>query len=766
MIIKILNRQKNIIVNLFLILVLTVFFSIHGFARTFEELSKAVAALPETTKPEKIKKSLLNWALADYGEAKAAGLEEKAAATLKDVEDLLGKNIGGVSKTPSGLFPPVPNADKNPIAIDAVKNITKIFQAKTTYGKGPANLPTSAGPLNTASNEVLALIQGFVHPQSPFNGDPSLVEPIMRRLEFLYEFLTPDSKLLADPGFSSAIAEAYLLIKTAHPDLILPSRKVLWEKALTDNADTLLAKYGQIFKEAKPTTSNINVHSKIVTSLVYSAFIFNRKDLLDASDAGLKLIEDSMYPDGGFPFVGEQNDAFAFHGTALTEMARLWQLTQLAQVKRIIEKSKNYYPLSIEPPGVTEYSTAPSWRRYWSQNFGAEEAAIIAAMTGDAQNLRIAKMNNYKGSFTNAFFYRDSPQPITAPDNYFVYDRNIQGVRGRFGLFSMSGTGRELKEDKRGKATLVGAMILNTPDIVNPQGTYKNWTLNAALQDASTEVRVKEGDRNVASTHLSLISADKNAVTVSKDFAALSSKYQLSAYNQKPASWDGTQTWIYTPNRFIGLVTLESTKAQNALGAMGVLTFVSGRGNWGTRKEFEKKADNLFKYGGFLARLHEQNFGTILTEYKDVLDGINNPDNKAGRLVMMDAKSSKSSDQIQYSPGTKFFYLAEIQPEKASGATQVKRLSLENGLLGFEFQEDKTSYRIIFNPTTAGLEYQAKLDWSGEIYLHLSGEQYRPAWIAADSKEEIAGEKPVKISNGEVKITIGAGTHVVLVSAN
>ncbi|MGH6903116.1 MAG: hypothetical protein ACREIR_10290, partial [Geminicoccaceae bacterium] len=48
------------------------------------------------------------------------------------------------------------------------------------------------------------------------------------------------------------------------------------------------------------------------------------------------------------------------------------------------------------------------------------------------------------------------------PDHYILYDRNVEGPRGRFGRWSFAGTTRDLG-DRRGKNTYVGAMIAAVP---------------------------------------------------------------------------------------------------------------------------------------------------------------------------------------------------------------------------------------------------------------------------------------------------------------
>ena len=89
------------------------------------------------------------------------------------------------------------------------------------------------------------------------------------------------------------------------------------------------------------------------------------------------------------------------------------------------------------------------------------------------------------------------------------------------------------------------------------------------------------------------------------------------------------------------------------------------------------------------------------------------------------------------------------------------RLALKNGLVGVELAENNRKLRLIHNPKSTPETYTDTLDWTGKIQIHRSGEEYRPAWIGEDGKEEHANP-PQVITGGAVKVEIPAGAHVVL----
>ncbi len=381
--------------------------------------------------------------------------------------------------------------------------------------------------------------------------------------------------------------------------------------------------------------------------------------------------------------------------------------------------------------------------------------------------MRIARMNPVSGDFVEASFYRPDAVAAPDPDDYFVYDRNIQGPRARFGLFSFSGTGRPTPGDDRGKSSFVGCMVLDPPGTppANRQ-TPSYWTLSAALQNANCRVRVQPyglaaGTANSAALSLSLSQQETDATTVAPDFAALTTSYRLSAYKLPARDWMGEQEWLCTPHRLVGLVMLRSLKEQEAYGMEGNLQMVSGRGSWGASRQFQTLPDNSFQYGQLVTHICDQDFGRVTISDTDL--GDDDPA-KSGSVLLRDvAPPATGQTALQhYAQGAQHFYLVEVRPASSTPADAVTRLTPGGGLAGFEVREAGHHYRLVHNPTAGPLTYTAKLDWgTPQIWLHRSGEQYRPAWINPDGKSVDPGAVAA-LSSADVKVTVPAGANIVL----
>ncbi|MEI7808173.1 MAG: hypothetical protein WCJ07_06780 [Verrucomicrobiota bacterium] len=730
-------------------------------------LAKAVEELPAASVDQKLKKAVLQWALEDARASQEVGQVDQADAVLKDVERLLPESIGLPQPAPENLFPPIPKPKDNPYGQAAVKTFETLIAANELFpkGKDTAHVMTERGwKYPRLSSEGLELARAFCHPQSPLAADARLIAPLLRRFAEIYRSLTPGSKDLADFGCSDSLAEMYLLVRTRYPDLIPPSRQAVWEHAIMVNAEAILAQKGATFAAGKTGTGYPNADFKLINGLLFASLVLDRADFRKAAENGMRLMETCIYPDGGFCYISTQNEVFTYHYANIHAAARYWQVTGNELAKSLIVRSRWYYPLSTEPGDVAEYATATSWKHYWNTASGSDSAVIVAGITGDAQNLRIARSGHPKGDLFLATFYRDDITPASAKNNYIVHDRNIQGARGRFGAFSFVATARNLLDDNRGKSTYVGCMVLEKTNSGN-----NRWPLSAALDSIGSEVRVKPLDpaksgpgksTTMDSGLFSLSQQERNAALTSRDFAAITTTHALSGYKTAPISWEGRQEWLLTSERLIGLVSLRSLADQKAYALRGCINLVSGRAIWGVKKEFQRPTAETLRYGALTTKIHAHDYAGITAEYTDVM-GLG--PGKTGRIVLLDqaAQDAEQRTPVSYPKGTEHFYLVEIRPESSSAAGVVSKLALANGLVGIELTENGRTLRLIHNPKSTPATYRDQLAWLGTIQLHRSGEEYRPAWIGEDGREEHANP-PSLIARGDVKIEIPAGAHIVL----
>ena len=634
-------------------------------ASDLASLTQRVEGLPAGQPWEKLKKATLEWALEDAKAAQEQNFPDRAQMTLQDVETLLSKDIGHAHPAPANLFPPIPSFDTNPFAktafaqkmgLGGVGSVDKLIQSDTRFAKGAAGnvISDSTGWVAVRiAYEGEQLVEALCHPQSPYRDDPRLIAPMFRRFENAYEYLVPGNKRVADFGDSPPETLMYLELKSVYPDLILPSRQAAWEKALRVNSDAILAVHEATYEADRPGTCYVNADVKYTSALGYAGLLFPDGKYAAVSHAGVRLVKASLYPDGGFPYIDCQNENFTYHGIAVMEMARLWQVTGNPLCREIVEGTRNYYPLSIEPPGVAEYASSPSWKHYWHGATAGREAYVVAQMTGDRQDMRVADMNPAKGDLIMVTVYQGDIKPAPAPDNYMVYDRNIQGPRGRFGAFSFCGTARDYKDTLRGKSTYAGCMAVYPTD-----APHTGSPLSAALDSAGTEIRLKPGTGAGHGDVANLAELEHNASIVTRDFSSVSTAHNLSSYGGKPAEWQQEEAWLFTPHRVIGLVLVEALARQTAYGIDGVLQFLHGWNPKELRQEFQPPSGDTYHYGLLDMRLHDHSYPKVFTGYS----ADPSEPGKYARIVFSDQPSGHSDLPISYAKGTKQSYLAQNLP--------------------------------------------------------------------------------------------------------
>lgn len=722
-----------------------------------------VAALPDAAPDQALKKATLQWALDEAQFDIKTGRSDDAQALAEDVAQSLTARMGERLAAPPNLLPPIPHFAQNPVAQGAMATLDKTLAAGVSANPNAMmNNPQGVGDFNNhLAPQALLMAEALCHPQSPRVGDPKIVPVMFHYFETMYRTHLPGSNLLGNFGHSAGMAEMYLIVQTVYPSLILPSRKREWETSIRANADAIMAAKAAVFRAGKPGTAYPNDDIKVLNALVYTDMALHHPEYREVADAGERLMSTAIFPDGGWTYIGDQNENYTYHTIDISETCRLWQLTGSLVARANIETARWYIPLSIEPPGVAEYSTSPDWKHYWNQIKGGEAALMVADVLNDPQNLRVARMQPLNGDLILASFYRDDFAPAPTPDDYFVYDRNILGPRGRFGPFSFSGTSRATPIDNRGKSTYAGCMLLYPANAL-PKGVSPTYPLDSALDVATVEVEDRAPAARGAGFHNApdaLAREETDGACVGRNVAAVTATYRLGPYHGAAIDWTGQQAWLYTAQRLVGLVTVTSRKDQDVYGVNGSLSFLWDQPKNATARKFQSLPDGSLQYGGLVTTIHEQDYGRVVTDYS-------NERNAVGEIRLLDPKATDESEAapIHYAQGETHYYLAEIRPASSPPADAVSRIHTDGGLIGIDLKEGTAHYRLIFNPTTAPLTYQATLGWNApQVMLHTAGEQYRPAWIGSNHQEEdINGPKPVATVNDAVTVPVPAGAHVLL----
>ncbi|MBI5385721.1 MAG: hypothetical protein HZA90_13665 [Verrucomicrobia bacterium] len=526
-------------------------------AKALPDLRQQVEALPSEPVEAARKRAVLLWLVEDAEASVAAGLGASAKAVWEDVRAALtgpvaapasaGKTTPPQDETPTpGWLPPVVEAKGNPYLEPVFNEARRCREVKQHFPKSEAGYKAIANfwQFSGFGGRTYIMTWAACHPASPLRGDPTLIAQAMRWMQGVFQNHRGGDLNVGrtggqgNPGrnpninrFSYVPAfEAYLLLRETWPDLVPPSKRQEWEASARAVTEFQLKSYGgNVDPHGAGWYPNMDVHYLLLMEL--ASRIFGEPRWHAEAERFLKLIANSLYPDGAFTYIGRQNECFGYHEINVTHLARYWQLTGSRAARDLVLASAPYYPNNVEPGGVPESYTDCFWKHYWT---GASPIGpdIVASMLHTfrpkqvelaAQNRRVANVElkwakpaHYYGIYA-ATLWRDFPE---APqrDGYIFYDRDVQGPRGRFGHWSFAGTTRDHGQGAQGKDTFVGAILTSKEE--------KQFPLDAALQVVTSQFRLQpDGQRWRACRYLS--ANEENAVTVAKDFAALTTRYRI-----------------------------------------------------------------------------------------------------------------------------------------------------------------------------------------------------------------------------------------------
>ncbi|MBI5687709.1 MAG: hypothetical protein HZC54_21780 [Verrucomicrobia bacterium] len=735
------------------------------------EIRKQAEALSSSPVEAARKRAVLLWLVEDAEASVATGMGTSAKAVLDDVVALLSDATSASITAPRSdattLLPPVVEPKGNPYLEAVLNEAKRCRDVKQRFPKGEAGYKAIENFWQFAGfgGRTYIMTWAACHPDSPLRGDPALIAQVMRWMQGVFQNHRGGDLNVGRtggkgmPGHDPNINrfcyvptfEAYLLLRTTYPELIPPSKRKEWEASARAVTEFQLKTYGEkVDRHGAGWYPNMDVHYLLLMEL--ASRILGEPRWHAEAERFLKLIANSLYPDGAFTYLGRQNECFVYHEINVTHLARYWQLTGSRVARDLVLASAPYYPNNVEPGGVPEYYTDCFWKHYWA---GASPIGpdIVASMLHTfrpkevelaAQNRRVANVElkwvkpaHYYGIYA-ATLWRDFPE---APqrDGYIYYDRDVQGPRGRFGRWSFAGTTRDHGKGAQGKDTFVGAMLTSKEE--------KQFPLDSALQVVTSQFRLQPDGQRWRSCRF-LSANEENAVTIAKDFAALTTRYRIQnvAWSGKSTltNWEGQQEWLMTPKRLIGTLAIRPLADEKAYS-------IHGRVRLGLKLPIEKQDDRTFGYGDLRVRLHEHNYSDVITEPSETF--YTDPPEKfrSTEIVLRDTHSVKSGEKEQktYAAGTEQFFTVEVSPADSQPAAQVKRHELPGGLRALEVIADGQWLMVIHNPqkTTATATIAAP-GAEKVLCFRARGEASKPT--------------AAKVRDGKFMCSVPAKSHVVL----
>lgn len=591
-----------------------------GRAASVSALGERIKGLPETTAAECIKKSALSVAVARlasapqsdarFGELEAA-IERPAPEFLRTPENHPGISVLRVPEVVAG----------NPFIEHMVAGARSSMAVpdvdwSTAPGAGPLlGSATSQGEYNprTTASRMDALFWLFANPSSPLKGDPEVLKRLLGRILAYCDALQSGQDLRGGQEVYDdfAIAPASIVIRefaTLYPELLLPSDRKFVQDAMRSAGEKVHTHAREHFDKREAGYANIDMAMSL--ELLNFGMFLEDPAMLETSRKLLDRVGKAVLPDGGFHYIGNQNESVGYHDIIVEFLARTHEIAPDGKALDIIKATEWYGPVSAAPIG--EYWTAPSWKHTWNSELrGTAGGFFVAGLTGNPLVRAIVgkpdveDKKSWSRSRAPVAWYRNNLPTAELPDGVLFPDRNIAGPRGRFGRFNYAITLRDIPTDEPGHATLVGAMT-TTPAL----------GLNAILMGVGPRVCVGS-NREDPRSWAYLTSGMKSSQVMSRTAAALAASYDLAVFGSStkgrvfPAR--GQQLWLALEDRLVGLLRIQAADGDPGDSYEGVLRLGTGGTVAGEPQSLRRQDDGSFAYGDLVVVPHGQNFASIET---------------------------------------------------------------------------------------------------------------------------------------------------------
>lgn len=455
----------------------------------------------------------------------------------------------------------------------------------------------------------------------------------------------------------------------------------------------------------------------------------------------------SVFPDGAFPYIWDQNECVNYHAGNIRSIARIYAMTGNEEAKACLIKLKDYEALTIEPGNVSEFYTTPAWKTMWNTGHGIDGAEPVASL-GKQGILRsmINQQNASAGAVPSvlfASFYDHNLAAVPPPDQYIVMDRNIEGLRGRFSDFSYGITGRNVnpeRENDPGLITHAGAMTTRA----NSKSPGLRL-LDAAVMAVYPKVQIattRSGQEWNSWAYLrsraqsvSLVARGAAAFGATSRLQAQTTQARAETDNTGPGGkevpWSATEVWLTLDDRIIGIVETAPEITSQALQVNGRIKLGYGRSGERVPQELQVvNAGKEYRYGQLLIRLHEHNFQKVSEAPAGVVR--DNPPLDAREIVLSDQSLADNATLHSYQAQDSRYFVVEIARQGAPALASVN-LQTQGQIQTLIVQKGQKIYQASFNQgndaITATLD--DRLKQPQVKILTTSSTQKRPSETAA-----------------------------------
>lgn len=718
----------------------------------FEKLSTEVERLPENNERERQKKAVLELDLERAKQAGQAFLQEEYEILLDEIDTALDQRIYPRSEPELSdtLLMPLKTPENNPY-LDAIYEWVeeqmgkpdKYFQKST-----PDFKPFDRTMSRKEAANMNLYYWLLTHPQSQYQGDPELLKRLFRRIHAYvdahsthghqYQSVTNDFFAIGP------MVEAMYKTKETFPDLLLPEDEAKWDQMAEQVRSFWLDEFGKRqeghFRMGRYANRDLGVANILLSSGLY----LDDQESLDTAQFLVYAQRENLYPDGGFSYIGGQNESAGYHVADTKFLTDYYHLTGDESVLDLLKGTEWYAALTTEPGNVSDIWTHPSWKQDWiGKGYGGESVVALTENPYERSILdREIALDGASLYPRDAMWYDSTVVAENPPNDYSIYDRNIQGPRGRFDRFSYAATLREPSDTEPGKATIMGAMTIREDFETTDFPLEAMWwhVMPRAFVETTPE------DRHKRPNWVYLTTDDESSVSMGKDWSAVQTRYQMHAYGSSrkgpKAPWEGLQIWIAIRDRVFGLVEIAPDGKQDAF-EVGLSAKIRHY------VPYEELSLNAWSFGSLEIEILENNFNSVRTVESESFNApqleiiystrpSDEPISERGKT------NASNSELLQFEPADPYYAILEVAVGSSDIGANVSRF-VGKSLTGLTVCLGEECYTLIVN--TGSEPVELSLSSLGEdASLHYP-------W---------GGEKVPVLVDGMDSISIPAGQHRVV----
>lgn len=637
-------------------------------------------------------------------------------------------------------FNPVPTEIVNNPHVAALYKWAEdyLVQPEPNYAK--ATLTNQVFPSNTFydTRALVEIVENLIwltlSPQSRYQFHPIL----FRRL-LIISYATSDDYVLygtggGDPETSVCALDDWF----AAPGAIYSWKTVgiayaqYLPQSLKQRLEQAANKIGSLFYQRSinemgsttPYNTYCNRDVSFAEILIHAGQYQNNQTWLDRGTLIINLVlgPTILYPDGAYAYIGNQNETSNYHGATTNSLAKLFAVTDQSSILNGIANAKNYELINIEQGFVNEFYHVPAWKTQWNGISG--QSGINLLYISNSPHLKtfydlLIKENGNVPKPTYISFFHNNFNKLPLPNNYLVYDRNIQGVKRRIDDFSYGITTRKVsKPSNLGQITLAGAMTTE-------QGSNSERELNAALMSIHAKVHISDGNVTEWDKWAYMMGNMDPLVNVSKSVGAVSTPNTLYRQTAGPtghlSNWNSFQQWLTLPDRMIGIVEVypKNNIGQVAYQIDGRIKLGYGRTGNLNPKEIEIiTPGSEYNYGNLKVLIHQHDFTTVDTVSAGV---VRDSPKEATEIRLRYDLSNNGTTQIFYPGTTRKFFITEIRYKNASGNVAVERYNTDN-VKGLIVTSGTNKYAVFRNlgTTSATINVSTYLTANNTNKVHYS----------------------------------------------